>query len=270
MATAARRVDPAWSPGDLVDLDRWPIADPDAAEGRAIVEAGRRDLAESGLCLLPGFLTEPARAAMAAEVEAAASDAYRRDVWFGLDTDYEGDGPSADGRSSRYAMAALARDRLDAAGPLRTLFDWDGLTDLVGALVGERLYPSADPLASLSITILGPGDEHGWHYDENDVVVSLLLQAAENGGHFELIPGCRDLPDRGAREAGALAGDVAGLVRPAIAPGTLSLFRGQRALHHVSRVGGRRARLIALFSYDRRPGMVFSDGVRIGAFGRVA
>ena len=61
----------------------------------------------------------------------------------------------------------------------------------------------------------------------------------------------------------------AGLARPELRPGTLSLFRGQRSLHHVTRVAGARPRLIALFSYDRRPGMWFPDEVRRGVYGRL-
>jgi hypothetical protein len=269
MIEPARPSSPPTSAAALVDLERWPIADLDAPAARAVVAAARHELETTGLCLLPGFLTERARHAMAAEVEARVAEAYRRDVWFGLGTGYRGTSASADGRSCRYAMRALACDRLDPAGPLRTLFGWDGLTALIGALIGERLYPSADPLASLSVTILEPGDEHGWHYDENDVVISLLLQSAKSGGHFELLPGCRDQADARAVEDRVLAGETGGLVRPAVDAGTLSLFRGRRSLHHVSPVEHGR-RLIALFSYDRRPGMVFSDGVRLGAFGRVA
>ncbi|MBM3585965.1 MAG: 2OG-Fe(II) oxygenase [Alphaproteobacteria bacterium] len=269
MVALAHALAPSPSPAALVDLERWPIADLDTPTARAVVATARRALETTGLCLLPGFLTKPARRAMAAEVEARVGHAHPRDAWFGLGTGYRGANASADGRSSRYAMRALACDRLDPTGPLRALFGWDGLTDLVSALVGERLYPSVDPLASLSVTILGAGDEHGWHYDENDFVVSLLLQDADDGGHFELVPGSRDRTDARAVEDRALAGEAGGLVRPTVGAGTLSLLRGRRSLHHVSPVE-RGRRLIALFSYDRRPGMVFSDGVRSGAFGRVA
>ena len=50
--------------------------------------------------------------------------------------------------------------------------------------------------------------------------------------------------------------------------GTLSIFRGQRSLHRVSPVEGARQRLIALFPYDRRRGMMFAAEVHLGAFGR--
>ena len=54
----------------------------------------------------------------------------------------------------------------------------------------------------------------------------------------------------------------------AITPGCLALFRGRRSLHHVTEVEGSRPRLIALFSYDRKPGMMFTPDVHLRALGR--
>ena len=38
------------------------------------------------------------------------------------------------------------------------------------------------------LTVLGAGDELGWHFDANDGVVSLMLQEAGAGGAFEFAP----------------------------------------------------------------------------------
>ena len=53
-----------------------------------------------------------------------------------------------------------------------------------------------------------------------------------------------------------------------LAPGTLSLFNGHRALHRVAPVTGRRPRIIALFSYAAQPGYIFSDHIHQRFFGR--
>ena len=50
--------------------------------------------------------------------------------------------------------------------------------------------------------------------------------------------------------------------------GTLIVFQGKRALHRVTPVMGHRTRIIALFSYDRRPDMFFPRRVHINAVGR--
>jgi hypothetical protein len=266
---AVTRAQARWDPRDLVDVARYPIAPLSTAVAERLVAEGRCQLDATGLCLLEGFIGPQAVKAMASDAMAARHHAHRRDVWYGIGDGYRGAAPNAHGPSTRNAMAALARDRLAPDGPLNALFAWDALTDFVGALVGETLYRTEDPLASLSTTFLGEGDEHGWHYDDNDFVVSLLLRDALDGGHFEVAPGSRDRPDARDHEKRLLAGEREGLLRPRMTPGTFSLFRGQRSLHHVSPVKGARERIIALFSYDRRPGMIFPDRVRLGAFGRL-
>ena len=110
---------------------------------------------------------------------------------------------------------------------------------------------------------------HAWHYDQNEFVVSLLLQSAERGGDFEYAPNIRSEEDEnyeGVRRM--LDGDPALRKTGAISPGCLALFRGRRSLHHVTEVEGSRPRLIALFSYDKKPGMMFRPEVHLRALGR--
>ena len=47
--------------------------------------------------------------------------------------------------------------------------------------------------------------------------------------------------------------------RPALAPGSFTLFKGDLSLHRVSEIEGEHRRIIALFSYDRRPDQVFEQ-----------
>jgi hypothetical protein len=56
------------------------------------------------------------------------------------------------------------------------------------------------------------------------------------------------------------AGEPDTAVRPAMAAGTFALFKGRRSCHRVSPVGPTsRPRMIALFSYDEQPDMVFPE-----------
>ncbi|MGH6933828.1 MAG: HalD/BesD family halogenase, partial [Dongiaceae bacterium] len=119
--------------------------------------------------------------------------------------------------------------------------------------------------------VLADGDEHGWHFDDNDFVVSLLLQSPIAGGQFEVLPNCRSAQGEDIERIGRdFDGAAASLARPELRPGTLSLFRGQRSLHYVTQVSGPRPRLITVFSYDRRPGMWFPDAVRSNVYGRLS
>ena len=58
-------------------------------------------------------------------------------------------------------------------------------------------------------------------------------------------------------------------VRP-LAPGTLNVFRGRNTAHRVTPVRGPRERVIAVFSYYDRPGVMFTPEERVGFYGRAA
>jgi hypothetical protein len=261
------------APAEIVDLDRYPIADRRRRAARALIADQRQALDRDGVVLLHGFARLAAVQRMAAELTTALPHAWRRDhTLIGVHL-YEGEAAPPAGHAmnqpNQSRTRILAGDQIPADGLLWSLFRWNALTDFIAAVTGvERLYRSADPLAALTATALGAGDEHGWHFDENDFVVSLLLQEAGAGGRFEVLPGAKT-------EAGidfdlcaaALAGAAPDVRSPALRAGTLSIFRGQRSLHRVSPVVSG-LRLIALFSYDRRPGMTFSTEVHLGAFGR--
>jgi hypothetical protein len=55
-----------------------------------------------------------------------------------------------------------------------------------------------------------------------------------------------------------------------VSPGTLNVFRGRNTAHKVSTVKGRRERLIAVFTYYEKPGVMFSREEQIGFYGRTA
>lgn len=253
----------------IVDFDRYPIADLARPEARAVIADCQQQLAASGLCLLPGFLRAEALAVVVEEARALTPEAHRTEHWRASE---RGDGSAAAGtlpHETRASMASIAYDRLAPTSPLGRLYEWDGLAAFLTAVFeGTELYRCADPLVSCMVTLCREGDELGWHYDPNDGVVSLLLQSPESGGSFEFVPGLRSAPDAEARELALLEGGEDGLLRPPIAPGTLSLFNGRNALHRVAPVHGATPRIMALFSYAAESGYVFDEDIHRKFFGR--
>ena len=262
---------------DIVDLDRYPITELASPLGRRVVADGRAALAGEGLALLPGFIRADALKAMAEEAQALVPQAFWRDEWYGIyayDPDEASVARLAEGdprrRRFRTRMGGIGYDLLPEASPTRALYEWPALTRFIAALTGEaELYTCADPLASCVISVMKQGGMHAWHYDQNDFVVSLLLQSAERGGQFEYAPNIRSEEDENyAGVQRMLDGDPRLRKTGAIEPGCLALFRGRRSLHHVTEVEGARPRLIALFSYDRKPGMMFRPEVHLRSLGR--
>ncbi|GIK99465.1 MAG: hypothetical protein BroJett029_36740 [Alphaproteobacteria bacterium] len=258
---------------DMIDRWRYDLDDP--AARHAIVAEGRRQLRAEGFAALPGLVTPAAAAVMAEEGLATLPRAHRRDRMLGAYDIEPGPDMAADHpvrRRHPYCMHVTATDLLPPAGMIRGLYERDDMTELVADLLEETsLHRCADPLLSCAVTIMGEGDQHGWHFDSNDLVVTLLLQKPEQGGDFEFCPGIRSDADQNfAGVAAAMDGAAPGLRRPCVEAGTLMLFRGKQSIHRVTPVAGPRRRVIAIFSYDRMPGMMFSERTRLQAVGRTA
>lgn len=258
---------------DMIDRWRYDLDDP--AARHAIVAEGRRQLRAEGFAALPGLVTPAAAAVMAEEGLATLPRAHRRDRMLGAYDIEPGPDMAADHpvrRRHPYCMHVTATDLLPPAGMIRGLYERDDMTELVADLLEETsLHRCADPLLSCAVTIMGEGDQHGWHFDSNDFVVTLLLQKPEQGGDFEFCPGIRSDADQNfAGVAAAMDGAAPGLRRPCVEAGTLMLFRGKQSIHRVTPVAGPRRRVIAIFSYDRMPGMMFSERTRLQAVGRTA
>jgi len=257
----------------MVDLERYPLQD-DEAFAR-VAERCKSQLRESSFASLPGFLLPGVAEAMTGEVLAAMPRAYRREHSFSAyDEATLGDYPPDHVRHRKHASRqfVVATDILNKEGLLRRLYGSEILTRRIAQLLEEpALYPLADPIMGCTSTVMYEGDTHGWHFDLNDFVVSILLQAPEAGGTFDFAPHIRgEGGENYAAVAAVLDGhsDVVRSVR--VDAGTLLLFCGRRALHRVPPVKGGRPRVIALFSYDRKPGVVYGRDVYARVVGRHA
>jgi hypothetical protein len=256
---------------DLVDLERYPLSD-DAAFA-AIADSCRRQLQESSFACLPGFLKAGVAQAMTAEVLDSIPRAYRREQSFSAYDEATSHQYAADHVRRRIHMSRqfiVAMDVLHKSGLLRTLYGNETLTRRIAQLLTEPvLFPLADPVMGCTATVMYDGDNHGWHFDLNDFVVSILLQAPDAGGTFDFAPNIRDDRDENyAGVAAALDGRSEAVRSIKVEAGTLLLFCGRRALHCVPPVSGSVPRVIALFSYDRHAGVRYNSDVYARVVGR--
>lgn len=237
-----------------------------------VVEGARRAMADSGSATFEDFVLPQALAAMISEAQAVETDSHRRDALYTayMENEATGDEGHPTRRKHRYALSAVANDRLDSAGVLNALYrDREFIRFIADILQEPELHPLGDPMLGLTLTYLHSGDEHGWHFDQNDFVVSLLLQEPEGGGVFEFAPFIRSDEDPNYDAVGAtMGGDDSRLNRIPPKAGALALFAGKRSLHHVSPVTGGTTRIIALFSYDRTRDLVHDEAVHLRTFGR--
>jgi hypothetical protein len=259
----------------IVDLDRYPIDRLDEPEGRRLVERARAALHAVGACDLPAFLRPEATAAAVESALSLHGEAFRTDQTH--DIEFSGLPPESLARDDprrvriRSAKEGTAFDEIPEDSPVRRLYESDELLRFVAAALElEPLFRSDDPLGALNYMYYLPGDELGWHFDNADFVVTLMLQAPEAGGAFEFAPMLRSAGDRnddGVRSL--LAGDRDLIRTMSGAAGTLALFRGHWSPHRVTPVEGALMRVNAVLSYAGAPGHRLGDETYRLFYGRV-
>ena len=256
METTAAR---AWAIGDVIDLGRYPIADPNATPARLLIQDCRSQLKARGACQLEGFMRPEAVEAVLREASTLEGLAHRTEATHNVYFAEDQPGlPADDPRRLRVRSAkrALGWHQIGSRSPLRLLYEWDGLTEFIRAAVElPVLYRDADPVGACSVMFYDEGDELGWHFDNSEFAVTLMLQASEGGGSFEFVPWIRDAHDeRFGEVSGILAGGRDRVLSLDGAPGTLALFQGRHSIHRVTPVEGKTPRVNAVLAYAQEPG----------------
>ena len=127
---------------DVVDLARYPIHRLDSDEGRALINSGRRALAQDGCCTLPGFLQPTAVAEMVQLANRLERSAWvsnnRHNVYFEpFDNSVEPGHPLAHQECS--AKHGIAYDQIPDQAPLRRLYESDDLTRFIAAVLEKSV-----------------------------------------------------------------------------------------------------------------------------------
>jgi hypothetical protein len=238
---------------EIVDFERYPIGEPGRL-GSQVAERCRAELTADGTCQLDGFMRPAAVRAVLQEAETLSGKAFRTDATHNAYfTDVLAGAGQDDPRgvtlhSSKWA---LGYKYCGASSPLRTLYEWDGLvTFLKDVLELADLYRDADPVGACSVMFYGEGDELGWHFDNSEFAVTLMLQECLEGGEFEYVPGVRTADDENFAGVRAVLAGAREPVRSLYAgPGTLTLFRGRYSMHRVTPVRGATRRVNAVLAY---------------------
>jgi hypothetical protein len=256
----------------MIDLERYPILDLSTEEGALFAQRCRQQYVDTGLCMLPGFILPAALETLAAEASAISDQAYFcRNTHNAYLTDDDARLPENDvGRIQEQTyVGSVPYDCIGESTALRRLYRWDPLKDFIGFVLGKQeFHRFADPLGALSINVFVDGGEHGWHFDESEFTVTLMLQPPEEGGEFEYVPQIRGLSNEKQLVADVLGGSREGVVRLPFTAGTLLIFGGRQTIHRVTRVRGERPRLVPVLCYSEKPGMTNSESVRKLFWGR--
>ncbi len=257
---------------DILDLDAYPMDRLESEEGRAFAARSRQQYVDSGLCLLSGLVHPDARELMAQECMPMAEGAFFHESGHNAyltedDSELPADHPSR--RRVETKIGSIAYDELPVDCLLRQVYDWKPLGDFVAHVVGhEKLYQFADPLGACSVNVCSAGGKHGWHYDESEFTITVMMQAPISGGGFDYVHNLRDAKGEEERLARILDGDNSETVHLPFDEGSLLIFNGHNSLHQVTPVEGERLRLVPIFCFANEPNAMNSPEVRKMFWGR--
>lgn len=266
----------AYTLNDLVDLDTWPIDQPDSAGYRDAVDAARVGLRSVGCAVINGLVRPAAVTQLNQEiVERKHTTHFSTQVM----NPYFHMSPNPDFPDHHPVNTFLERssgfipgDSWESGCATDVLFRAPELAGFMAdCLEIPAMHCYADPLAGLTANILDPGQQFTWHFDTNDYAVTVLVQEADEGGLFRYSPGIRSAEDEGFDAIqSVLDGGDEGVHTLDLTPGDLQIFRGRYSLHAVTRVPkGSRPRHAAIFAYTAEPGVIGRLERTRQLFGRV-
>ena len=257
-----------------IDLDLYPIGDPNTTGYRRLVSKVRSELAEDGCAVLRGFIRGERVGDLAREAEAVAGKGHRSfcrtNAYFTKD---RLDLPKSHPLRRFYdrSNAFVPADNFGANSILRAIYEWPRFPSFIQAALGEtRFYRYADPLADVIINVVEEGEGFPWHFDTNNYTVTLAIQNGVEGGEFEYCANLRTPTEENYPEVQAVLDGVSRCPKTLrLGAGDLQIFKGRHSLHRVKPVKGARKRFVGIFSFVEEPGMVGSPERTRQLYGRV-
>lgn len=260
---------------DILDLERYPLHQVGSLAWRELVERCKADLAANGMFNLEGLVRKEALGTIVTEIAPVMerlSFLHKRDhnIYFlksvaGLPEDH----PAL--RKTTTVSHTICADQIPQS-LVMYVYEWAPMVMFLAETMGkDALFPMRDALARVNVMAYRAGEALNWHFDRSEFTTTLLLQEPEQGGEFVYRSDLRTADDPNYDGvAKLLRGEDPEVKTLTLSAGTLNVFKGKNTAHKVATVQGSRERLIAVFSYYEKPGVMFSREEQIGFYGRAA
>jgi hypothetical protein len=260
---------------EILNLDRYPLDREGSKEWQQLVDQSIADLETTGMFNLEDFVLPGVAQRAALEIAplmATQSYAHKRvhNIYFQPEIPHlQEDHPAL--RKVETINHTLCADQI-ANSLVLSIYEYAPFARFLAVTMGKQsLHMMQDPLARANVMTYRKGEALNWHFDRAEFTTTLLLQAPQEGGEFEYRSNLRcDQDPNYAGVATLLEGRDPEVKRMRLKAGTLNVFRGKNTAHRVTTVQGDVDRMIAVFSYYERPGVMFSAQERIGFYGRAA
>jgi len=153
---------------------------------------------------------------------------------------------------------------------LQTLYDSKIIRSFFMDLLNKKdLFPYSDTLSSININYYDEGDSLGWHFDNSDFTITLLIKNCNKGGIYEFF---NDIRYKDGKEdytfiEKILDNKVTGTKVDSF-EGDLMIFKGNKSIHQVTAVE-EGERILVTFNYNEVEGIPLSEQSRKTFFGRI-
>lgn len=256
-----------------INLASHPIKELDSPRGGALVDACMAGLRDHGTYVLEGFLCEQAIATILKQLRGVLGKAFynpKNHNAYLAPEDVRLPALHPRNRRQLTSSATLAYDFIAGDSLLERIYRWPPLRDFIARTLGAaELHPYADDLAAVNVLIYPPGTQTGWHFDNAQFTVTLMLRQAQQGGAYEYAPFIRSPDDDNYAAVGAVLDGQSAAVRTLeLRAGDLVVFQGRYTLHRVTEVYGEEPRIIAVLAYDVEPGRELTSHTRRMFYGR--
>ena len=249
---------------NIINHALYPIDESDAQARQEIIERIKHELADDGCAVIRNFFSSAGLAALLEEANQRKPEAYYSqskecNVYLNDgDTAFAADHPRNVllPRTNGFITA-------DLFGPETAsyrLYHWQPLKQFLAECLGkDQLYLYEDPVSNMIVNLGRPGQQFNWHFDTNEFTITMLLQPASSGAHFEYVPDLRNAQDECYGDVRkVLEGDRERVKRLELNAGDLQFFLGRFALHQVTENTGNNDRLLLIMSFSEQPGMIGS------------
>ena len=260
---------------DIINHSLYPIDEAADPRRTAIIEQIRSELADDGCAVIRDFFSPEGLAALLSEAsERKAQTYYSASKQCNV---YLNDGdPSLPQdhplnifipRTNGFITADLFGEETAAY----RLYHWEPLKLFLSECLGKQeLFIYEDPVSNMIVNVGRPGQQFNWHFDTNEFTITMLLQPASSGAHFEYVPGLRSAQDECYDEVRqVLDGERKQVKRLQLNAGDLQFFLGRFSLHQVTENTGDNDRLLLIMSFSEKPGMVGSMARVKDLYGKV-
>ena len=247
---------------NLIDLNNYPIHQPDSAEYLEIVKSVRLDLAEDGCAVLSNFLSVEGLETISNEAEERKSQAYYAESKLCNVYLANGNPNEAEDHPQNIFMERtngfITADLLGKETYSHMLYNWQPLREFLAiCLSKKKLYIYEDPISNMIVNVCKPGQTFNWHFDTNEFTITFLLRGAESGGYFEYVSNLRTKTDECFDKVKkVLNGNRSRVKRLNLNERDLQFFLGRFSLHQVTHNTGNTDRLLLIQSFTEIPGII--------------